>query len=101
LANCDLEMALFYLTQTTNKGIVGDCPYSAEPTVSIAVKDATVSQILDAMVASGNAAWVVQQPSWTMDKDLGFGLWQVLAYDRTDGRYSAGLEVWGLGLHGH
>ncbi len=31
-----------------------------------------------------------------MDKDLGYGLWKVLAYDKTDGEYSRGLQVRGL-----
>jgi hypothetical protein len=61
--------------------------------------NAPVWRILDAIVSEGNAAWVVQQPPWTMDKDLGYGLWQVLPYNRTDGKYSSGLQVWGLGLH--
>jgi hypothetical protein len=29
-------------------------------------------------------AWVVPQAPWTMGKDLGYGLWKVLEYDRTD-----------------
>jgi hypothetical protein len=40
----------------------------------------------------------VQQPAWTMGKDLGYGLWKMLEYDRTDAEYSRELEVRSLGL---
>jgi hypothetical protein len=78
---------------------VGDCPYGGiEYRIDgLDVNNATVRQILDALVSQhGNGAWVVQQPPWTMDKDLGYGLWKVLAYDKTDGEYSRGLQVRGL-----
>jgi len=100
LADCKLKGALHYALNPASDGIVGDCPYNAESRVRrVEMDNAPVRQILDAIVSGGNAAWVVQQPPWTMDKDLGHGLWQVLPYNRTDGRYSLGLQVWGLGLH--
>ena len=46
----------------------------------------------------GNGAWIVQQPPWTMGKDLGYGLWKVLEYATTDAEYSRELQVRGLGL---
>jgi hypothetical protein len=100
-ANCDLKIAFYFALNPKSSGIVGDCPYGGiEYRISgLDVKNTTVRQILDALVSQhGNGAWVVQQPPWTMDKDLGYGLWRLLAYDRTDGEYSRGLLVRGLGL---
>jgi hypothetical protein len=100
-ADCNLKIAFYFALNPKSSGIVGDCPYGAiEYRIGgLDVKNATVGQILDALVSQqGNGAWVVQQPAWTMDKDLGYGLWKVLAYDRTDGEYSRGLRVRGLGL---
>jgi len=100
-ANCELKSAFYFALNPKSSGIVGDCPYGGiEYQISgLDVKNTTVRQILDAFVSQhGNGAWVVQQPPWTMDKDLGHGLWRVLAYDRTDGEYSRGLLVPGLGL---
>lgn len=100
LADCNLRVTLYSVLNPTSKGILGDCMYSPESQVGrVEMENAPVWQILDAIVSKGNAAWVVQQPPWTMDKDLGYGLWQVLPYNRTDGKYSSGLQVWGLGLH--
>jgi len=100
LADCKLKGTLHSTLNPTSTGIVGDCPYSTESKVRrVEMDNASVRQILDAIVSDGNAAWVVQQPPWTMDKDLGHGLWQILPYNTTDGRYSSGLQVWGLGLH--
>jgi hypothetical protein len=77
-------------------GRSGGIEYRIDP---LAVRNATVGQILDALVCQhGNGAWVIQQPPSTMDKDLGYGLWKMLAYDRTDGEYSRALQLWGLGL---
>lgn len=100
-ADCNLKGALYSALHPKSTGIVGDCPYGGiEYRVGpLNVKNATVGQILDALVSQhGNGAWVVQQPQWTMDKDLGYGLWRVLPYDRTDGEYSRALQVRGLGL---
>jgi hypothetical protein len=100
-ADCDLKIAFYFALNPKSSGIVGDCPYSGiEYRIGpLDVKNATVGQILDALVSQhGNGAWVVQQPPWTMDKDLGYGLWKVLAYNRTNGEYSRGLQVRGLGL---
>src|ERR1700758_4090751 len=61
--------------------------------------DLSVRDILNQIVSQHcNGAWVVQQPPWTMGKDLGYGLWKVLEYDRTDAEYSRELRVRGLGL---
>jgi hypothetical protein len=100
-ADCNLKIAFHFALNPKSSGIVGDCPYGGiEYRIGgLDVKNATVRQILDALVSQhGNGAWVVQQPPWTMDKDLGYGLWKVLAYDRTDGEYSRELQVRGLGL---
>jgi hypothetical protein len=100
-ADCHLKMAFSFALNPKSNGIVGDCPYGGVEyrISSLDVKKASVRQILDALVSQhGNGAWVVQQPPWTMDKDLGYGLWKVLAYDKTDGEYSRRLLVRGLGL---
>jgi len=100
-ADCNLKIAFYFALNPKGTGIVGDCPYGGlEYRIGpLDVKNATVGQILDALISQhGNGAWVVQQPRWTMDKDLGYGLWKMLAYDRTDGEYSRALQVRGLGL---
>ena len=100
-ADCNLKMAFHFALNPNSGGIVGSCLYGDMDyrIDSIDMENATVRQILDALVAQrGNGAWVVLQPPWTMDKDLGFGFWKVLAYDRADGDYSRGLQVRGLGL---
>ena len=100
-ADCRLKIAFHFALHPNSSGIAGDCPYGgiAYRIGSMEMKSATVRQILDAIVSQrGNGAWVVQQPPWTMDKDLGHGFWKVLAYDRTDGAYSRGLLVQGLGV---
>lgn len=100
-ADCNLKIAFYFALNPKSTGMVGDCLYGGieyriDP---LDVRNATVGQILDALVSQhGNGAWVVQRPPWTMDKDLGYGLWKVLAYDRTDGEYSRELQVRGLGL---
>ncbi len=102
-ADCSLKIAFYFALNPKSSGIVGDCPYGGiEYRISgLDVKHASVRQILDALVSQhANGAWVVQQPPWTMDRDLGYGLWKVLAYDRTDGEYSRELQVRGLGLQG-
>ena len=55
-----------------------------------------IERVTEEMHSKG--AWIVQQPPWTMGKDLGYGLWKVLDYDRTDAEYSRELQVRGLGL---
>jgi hypothetical protein len=100
-ADCNLKIAFYFGLNPKSTGIVGDCPYGGiEYRIGpLDLKNATVGQILDALVSQhGNGAWVVQQPPWTMDKDIGYGLWKLLAYDRTDGEYSRALQVRGLGL---
>lgn len=100
-ADCQLKVAFYFALNPKSGGIAGDCPYGgiAYETSGLEVKNATVQRILDALVSQhGNAAWVVQQPPWTMDKDLGYGFWRVLAYDRTNGDYTRELQVRGLGL---
>lgn len=101
LAGCRLRTTLYFAVNPSSKGVVGDCPYGgAEHTIEgLEMKNVTVRQILDALVAQhGNGAWIVQQPPWTMDKDLGYGFWKLLAYDRPDGEYSRSLQIRGLGL---
>jgi hypothetical protein len=63
---------------------------------------ATVRQILNRIVSQhNNSAWVVQQPPWNMDKEPSYGLWRLFEYDGNNGaKFSALLQVWGLGLHG-
>jgi hypothetical protein len=101
LADCKLQGALYFALNPKSGGLLGDCPYGGieQEIDGLEKKNATVRQILNALVSQhGNAAWVVQQPPWTMDKDLGYGPWKILAYDRPDDDYSRGLQVRGLGL---
>jgi hypothetical protein len=101
LAGCRLRSAFYFGVHLKSVGLVGDCPYGgAEQTIDgLDMKNATVRQILDALIAQrGNGAWIVQQPPGTMDKDLGYGFWKLLAYDRPDGQYSRSLQIRGLGL---
>jgi hypothetical protein len=63
------------------------------------LKNATVRDIRNQIVSQHrNGASIVQQPPWTMGKDLGYGLWKVLEYDRTDAECGRKLLVWGFGL---
>lgn len=101
LADCKVHGALYFALNPNSSGVLGDCPYGGieHEVDGLEKKNATVRQILNALVSQhGNAAWVVQQPPWTMDKELGYGLWKMLAYDRPDGEYSRELQVRGLGL---
>ncbi len=97
-----LHIKLFFVLNPDHGGIAGDDPggnrnFRIEP---FEMKNATVRAILNRIVSQhGNGAWVIQQPPWTMGKDLGRGIWRMVEYDRTDGDYSRGLEIWGLGLH--
>jgi hypothetical protein len=90
-----------YVVLNPTSGIAGDYP-GGNPDFRVGpldMKNATVREILNRIVSQrGNGAWVVQQPPWTMGKDLGYGLWKVLEYDRTDCEYSRELQVRGLGL---
>jgi hypothetical protein len=100
-ASLALRLHLYFVINPNSGGIVGDDPggnlaFRAGP---FDLKNATVREILNHIVSQhNNGAWIVQQPPWTMGKDLGYGLWKVLEYDRTDGEYSPELQVWGLGL---
>jgi hypothetical protein len=103
-ADCDLKGAFYFALNPNIKGVVGDCMFGGlgQRIDGLKMNNATVRQILDALVSQhGNGAWVVQQPPWTMNKDAGFGVWRLLAYDRTDGQYSRMLQVRGLGLSFH
>ena len=64
------------------------------------MRNATVRQILDRIVSQhNNGAWVVQQAPRNMDKEPSYGLWRLVEYDGNNGaRFSALLQVWGLGL---
>ncbi len=100
-ASCNLRIALYFALNPNSTGIAGDCLFGGLDSRidNIELKNATVRQILNTVVSQhGNGAWVVQQPSWTMDKDIGYGVWKVLAYDAADGQYSRKLLVRGLGL---
>lgn len=96
-----LSLHLYFVINPNSGGIAGDDPggnlaFRAGP---FDLKNTSVREILNHIVSQhSNGAWVVQQPPWTMGKDLGYGLWKVLEYDRTDGEYSRELQVWGLGL---
>jgi hypothetical protein len=101
LADCNLKIAFYFALNPKSSGVLGHCPYGGiEYRIDgLDMKNATTRQILNALVSQhGNGAWVVHQPPWTVDKDLGYGFWKVLAYDRTDGEYSRGLQIRGLGL---
>lgn len=91
------------LTNPHVTGIAGDYP-SGNPQFRVGplwIKNATDRQILNCIVSRHrNGAWVLQQAPWNMDKDPSYGLWRVIEYDGNYGaKYSALLQVWGLGLH--
>ena len=99
-ASLALYLHLYFVLNPNSRGIAGDSPggnpaFRAGP---FDLKNATVREILNQIVSHRSGAWVVQQPPWTMGKDLGHGIWRVLEYDRTDAEYSRGMQVWGLGL---
>ena len=100
-ASIALSLNLYFVVNPKSGGIAGDSPggnlaFRAGP---FDLKNATVRDILNQIVSQhSNGAWIVQQPPWTMGKDLGYGLWKVLEYDRTDAEYSRELQVLGLGL---
>jgi len=102
-AGCDLKIALYFALNPKSQGLAGDCPFGGvnQRIDGLRMNNSTAREILNALVSQhGSGAWVVQQPPWTMNKDLGFGVWKILAYDRTDGQYSRMLQVRGLGLTG-
>lgn len=100
-ANLALTIHLYFVLNPKSRGIAGDSPggnlaFRAGP---FDLKNATVRDILNQIVSQHcNGGWVVQQPWWTMGKDLEYGFWKMLEYDRTDAQYSRELQVWGLGL---
>ena len=100
-ASLSLYLHLYFVLNPHSKGIAGDSPggnpaFRAGP---FDLKNATVREILNQIVSQhSNGAWIVQQPPWTMGKDLGRGVWQVVEYNQTDANYSRGFQVWGLGL---
>ncbi|MGA8442437.1 MAG: hypothetical protein WB762_34165 [Candidatus Sulfotelmatobacter sp.] len=102
-ASLALSLHLYFVLNPNSVGIAGDSPggnlaFRAGP---FDLKNATVRDILNQIVSQhSNGAWIVQQPPWTMGKDLGYGLWKTLEYDRTDANYSRELQVRGLGLEG-
>ena len=102
-ASLKLLGALYWALNPHSTGIVGDYPggnpkFRAGP---LRMKNATIRQILNRIVSQRkNGAWVVQQAPWNMDKDPSYGLWRLIEYDGNNGaKYSALLQVWGLGLH--
>jgi hypothetical protein len=100
-ASLALSLHLYFVLNPKIGGIAGDSPggnrdFRVGP---FDLKNATVRDILNHIVSQhSNGAWIVQQPPWTVGKDLGYGLWKVLEYDRTDAEYSRELQVRGLGL---
>jgi hypothetical protein len=100
-ASLALSLHLYFVLNPKSDGIAGDSPGGnlAFRVGPFDLKNATVRGILNQIVSQHrNGAWIVQQPPWTMGKDLGYGLWKVLEYDRTDAEYSRELQVRGLGL---
>ena len=100
-ASLALSLHLYFVLNPKSGGIVGDSPGGnlAFRVGPFDLKNATVRDVLNQIVSQhSNGAWIVQQPPWTMGKDLGYGLWKVLEYDRTDAGYSRELQVRGLGL---
>ncbi len=100
-ASLALSLHLYFALNPNSGGIAGDSPEGnlAFRVGPFDLKNATVRDTLNQIVSQhSNGAWIVQQPAWTMGKDLGYGLWKVLEYDRTDAEYSRELEVRGLGL---
>ena len=102
-ASLKLLGALYWALNPHSTGIAGDYP-GGNPNFRVGplrMKNATVRQILNRIVSQHRSgAWVVQQAPWNMDKDPSYGLWRVIEYDGNNGaKYSALLQVWGLGLH--
>jgi hypothetical protein len=102
-ASLKLLGTLYWALNPHSAGIVGDYP-SGNPRFRVGplrMKNATIGEILNRIVSQRrNGAWVVQQAPWNMDKDPSYGLWRVIEYDGNNGaKYSALLQVWGLGLH--
>ena len=100
-ASLALSLDLYFVLNPKSGGIAGDSPGGnlAFRVGPFDLKNATVRDILNRIVSQhSNGAWIVQQPPWTMGKDLGYGLWKVMEYDRTDAEYSRELQVRGLGL---
>ncbi len=100
-ASASLSLHLYFALNPISGGIGGDSPGGnlAFRVGSFDLKNITVRDILNQIISQrSNGAWVVQQPPWMMGKDLGYGLWKVLEYDRTDAEYSRELQVRGLGL---
>jgi hypothetical protein len=102
-ASLQMLIALHFAVNPHATGILGDYP-GGNPKFRVGplrMKNATVRQILNRIVSQRrNGAWVVQQAPWNMEKDPSYGLWRVIEYDGNNGaKYSALLQVWGLGLH--
>ena len=100
-ASFALSIHLHFVLNPKSRGILGDSPGGnlAFRVGPFSLQNATVRDILNQIVSQHlNGAWVVQQPAWTTGKDLGYGVWKVLEYDRADAEYSRELQVWGLGL---
>jgi|SRR5271167_1379846 len=100
-ASLALSLRLYFVLNPNSGGIAGDSPGGnlAFRVGPFDLKNASVRDILNRIVSQhSNGAWIVQQPPWTMGKDLGSGLWKVQEYDRSDAEYSRGLQVRGLGL---
>jgi hypothetical protein len=75
-ADCRLRLAFYFAVHPDSKGVAGDCLFGGinVRVGPLQVKNATVREILNRMVSQhGNGAWIVQQPPWTMGKDLGYG----------------------------
>ena len=99
-ASLALNIHLYFVLNPHSRGIAGDSPGGnfAFRVGPFDLKNATVRNILNQIISQhSNGAWVVQQPPWTMGKDLGYCLWKMLEYDKTDAEYSRELRVWGLG----
>jgi hypothetical protein len=100
-ASLALSIQLHFVLNPKSSGIVGDSPGGnlAFRVGPFHLRNATVREILNHIVSQhGNGGWVVQQPPWTMGKNLGYNVWKVLEYDRVDAEYSRELLVRGLGL---
>lgn len=99
-ASLALSLHLYFVLNPKSGGIAGDAPGGnlAFRVGPFDLKNATVRDILNQIVSQhSNGAWIVQQPPWTMGQDLGYGLWKVLEYDKSDAEYSRELQVRGLG----
>lgn len=100
-ASLALSLHLYFILNPNRGGIAGD---SAGGNLTFRVgpfnlKNTTVRDILNEIVSQhSNGAWLVQQPPWTMGKDLGYGLWKVVEYEKTDAQYSRALQARGLRL---